>query len=213
MTDKQDTRSKLIEVAKTIFAEKGYKETSIRSIATAAGANLNAVNYHFENKRNLYLEVIHSSKADLSEKINSLIASDSLNYRDYVVKLYLLFREFAPEFTNNIKIHLDQALSFQEIHENMHKREFCEAGPPGFNSFVEILNNEFGDKISTKGKVWIARSTIIQIFHFAIMFGRKSDEDYAKKHISGDYFIDPEDSITHSAEAVIEYVLRNPNKF
>jgi len=46
---------RILQVAEQLFAEKGFDNTSIRDITTAAHCNLAAVNYHFGSKEKLYL--------------------------------------------------------------------------------------------------------------------------------------------------------------
>lgn len=52
------TRQRLIQAAGELFAEKGFKETTVRDISEKAGANLAAVNYHFGDKERLYEAVL-----------------------------------------------------------------------------------------------------------------------------------------------------------
>src|SRR5438105_14110584 len=56
MTDA--TQQRLLEAAEEIFAEKGFKATSIRAICKRAGANIAAVNYYFGDKEKLYIETV-----------------------------------------------------------------------------------------------------------------------------------------------------------
>jgi len=58
--EKYGTRERLLEAASRIFAEKGFRDTTIQDICSAADANVAAVNYHFGSKDNLYLEVWNS---------------------------------------------------------------------------------------------------------------------------------------------------------
>ncbi|HNW61295.1 MAG TPA: CerR family C-terminal domain-containing protein [bacterium] len=51
-----DTRHSLLAAASEIFAEKGYRDATIAAICEKAGANIAAVNYHFGDKQNLYVE-------------------------------------------------------------------------------------------------------------------------------------------------------------
>lgn len=53
-----DTRQRLLEAAEEIFADKGFKATSIREICTKAGANIAAINYYFGDKEQLYIETV-----------------------------------------------------------------------------------------------------------------------------------------------------------
>ncbi len=52
-----NTRDRILDQAEILFAEKGFNTVSIREITTAASCNLAAVNYHFGNKLNLYMDV------------------------------------------------------------------------------------------------------------------------------------------------------------
>jgi AcrR family transcriptional regulator len=54
----QDTRQRLIEAALLVFAEKGFDGVGIREIAVRAKANSAMVQYHFEGKEGLYVQVI-----------------------------------------------------------------------------------------------------------------------------------------------------------
>jgi AcrR family transcriptional regulator len=49
-----ETREKILRAASHLFAERGYRGTTIAQICRAAAANIAAVNYHFGSKENLY---------------------------------------------------------------------------------------------------------------------------------------------------------------
>jgi AcrR family transcriptional regulator len=55
---KRNTRLMLIQVAAKLFAQNGFKSTSIREICTAAKVNNAAINYHFGGKVGLYEAVV-----------------------------------------------------------------------------------------------------------------------------------------------------------
>ena len=54
----KDTRSSLLECAERLFLAHGFEGVSIRQITEGSGANIAAVNYHFNGKTNLYREVL-----------------------------------------------------------------------------------------------------------------------------------------------------------
>jgi AcrR family transcriptional regulator len=58
--DPDDTRSRLVEAAATIFARFGYQAATTRQICIRARANPAAVNYHFGDKLGLYKAVLKS---------------------------------------------------------------------------------------------------------------------------------------------------------
>lgn len=50
----QEVRERILEVAKQLFIENGYKGTSVRDIASESGTNVAMVNYYFRSKYNLF---------------------------------------------------------------------------------------------------------------------------------------------------------------
>jgi AcrR family transcriptional regulator len=53
-----DTKARLLEAAGQEFAEHGFEGTTIRAIIRRAGANVAAVNYHFGDKEQLYIQTV-----------------------------------------------------------------------------------------------------------------------------------------------------------
>ena len=60
-SDNLETRERLMTAAGEVFAEQGYRNTTVREICQRAGANVAAVNYHFGDKERLYAEVIRDA--------------------------------------------------------------------------------------------------------------------------------------------------------
>ena len=52
-TEPLDTKTRLIEVAESLFAEQGISSTSLRNIIAKAGVNIAAIHYHFGSKEAL----------------------------------------------------------------------------------------------------------------------------------------------------------------
>jgi AcrR family transcriptional regulator len=52
------TRARLIEAAGQVFAERGFRDATVREICRLASANVAAVSYHFGDKARLYSEVM-----------------------------------------------------------------------------------------------------------------------------------------------------------
>src|SRR6266550_7187245 len=53
MTEKLDTKSRILDTAEKLFGMNGFEATSLRDITTAADVNLAAINYHFQTKDSL----------------------------------------------------------------------------------------------------------------------------------------------------------------
>lgn len=70
----KDTRTALLERAEPLFLAHGYEGVSIRQITDAAGANVAAINYHFNGKMNLYREVLARRMDEIVREKLALLA-------------------------------------------------------------------------------------------------------------------------------------------
>lgn len=52
------TKQRLLEAAGEEFAARGFEAATVRAICKRAGTNVAAVNYHFGDKENLYLQAV-----------------------------------------------------------------------------------------------------------------------------------------------------------
>ncbi|MDY6904729.1 MAG: CerR family C-terminal domain-containing protein [Thermodesulfobacteriota bacterium] len=73
MDQKLSTRDRIIDCAGDIFGQKGFRETTIRAIAKAAGVNVAAVNYYFRDKEGLYAEVLEDIFSKGFQRFPSLV--------------------------------------------------------------------------------------------------------------------------------------------
>src|SRR5262249_12646844 len=52
------SRARLLKAAERLFADRGFRNVTVREICRAARANVAAVNYHFGDKLGLYRQVL-----------------------------------------------------------------------------------------------------------------------------------------------------------
>lgn len=91
-------RAQLIEVARGLFAERGYEGTSIEEIAQRANVSKPVVYEHFGGKEGLYAVVVDREMATLLEMITSSLATTRSRFRVQQVALALLtYMEERPD--------------------------------------------------------------------------------------------------------------------
>lgn len=68
-------RTELLAIAARCFAEKGFKNTTIRDIADAAGILSGSLYHHFDSKESMVDEIISTFQAELFEQYDEILAS------------------------------------------------------------------------------------------------------------------------------------------
>ena len=76
-----DSKETIIQTAKKLFSQKGFRATTIRDIANDSGLNSSLISYHFNGKegllRVLTQEVFSSEIPKLSENLEGSISNNS----------------------------------------------------------------------------------------------------------------------------------------
>lgn len=70
MTKTESTKSRILDAAEQLFAERGFAETSLRTITTRARVNLASVNYHFGSKKSLIQAVFDRFLQDFTKELS-----------------------------------------------------------------------------------------------------------------------------------------------
>ena len=83
-----ETVDKILHVATLLFAERGFAETSLRTITSMADVNLAAVNYHFGSKKALIQAVFTHFLAPFCEALEANL--DQLDPKNPKVRDILL---------------------------------------------------------------------------------------------------------------------------
>jgi AcrR family transcriptional regulator len=68
------TKTRILDAAELLFMEHGFEATSLRSLTSAAGVNLAAVNYHFGSKEELFQAVLTRRLDPMNQERIDLLA-------------------------------------------------------------------------------------------------------------------------------------------
>ena len=74
-----NTRSKLIEIATTLFATKGFAAVSVRELTVAAQVNVSAISYYFNGKEGLYQAVLEEQFSPLLQALQIARSNSSFS--------------------------------------------------------------------------------------------------------------------------------------
>jgi AcrR family transcriptional regulator len=77
LSKSEGTKERIIAAAGEVFAERGFRATTIRQITARAEVNVAAVHYHFRDKGDLYTRVLREAKKHLGLIVIQEIPGDS----------------------------------------------------------------------------------------------------------------------------------------
>ena len=88
------TRDRLLDVGEELFATRGVRESSIRDLTSAAGANLAAVNYHFGSKEGLLRAIVQRRGEPLNQERVRLLELAEAAAGDQPPRVVAIMRAF-----------------------------------------------------------------------------------------------------------------------
>lgn len=80
----EQTKIRIAEAARSLFAQKGYKATSIEEIVEATGSSKGNIYYHFKSKEGLFLHLMNEWDQEWEMKWREI----EPNYTTSIEKLY-----------------------------------------------------------------------------------------------------------------------------
>ncbi|MCI0508747.1 TetR family transcriptional regulator [Chromohalobacter marismortui] len=105
-----DTVTRILDTAEVLFAERGFAETSLRTITSKAKVNLAAVNYHFGSKKALIQAVFARYLDPFSERFHQALDDLEAHYQGEPIPLEVLLETLArtvlevPAERNSLKV-------------------------------------------------------------------------------------------------------------
>lgn len=183
------TKEKILKVAHYLFGTKGYDSVSVREISKEAGVNVSAISYHFENKENLFKELITTTHLKMSDTIKSFYESDKdMDTNTLALKIY----DYLVENSESLKLSFKMFIVDSHLFPSDIPQEDTFIGPPGGKVIYDCILKEKPDA-KEDDVIWAVRTIFTTIIHKTLLICSNclehkkmhgvSPEDI-KKHIS-----------------------------
>lgn len=112
-----EKKIRILEVAEKLFAENGFKGTSVRAIARGADINVAMISYYFGSKRNLLQELTFFRSFDFQQEVKSILSGNET----YLDKVDLLVTFIIRRIHRNRRIY---KITITEYAKESSKGEF-----------------------------------------------------------------------------------------
>ncbi|WP_427365844.1 TetR/AcrR family transcriptional regulator [Candidatus Caldatribacterium saccharofermentans] len=91
----EDTKRKILEAAKKIFAEKSFFDATLEDVAALSGVKKSTIYYYFESKLDLLMKVIQEVFEELAEALESTLPRG--NAKEILARIVDCYCEFFSE--------------------------------------------------------------------------------------------------------------------
>jgi AcrR family transcriptional regulator len=122
--DRKDT---IFHVANRLFAEKGYKETSMSEVAKLTGVAQGTIFYHFKSKEDLFLAVLEEFKKSIIKEFEGWLRSESFSTGLEMVEGALDFYLYLAGTMEDRFLILHRHDAYELARDNIACREYLEA--------------------------------------------------------------------------------------
>jgi AcrR family transcriptional regulator len=139
------TREMIMDAARGLFVKKGYQHVSMRQIAKELDYSHGAIYYHFQNKAELFYELVEEHFQMLDKILDDIMQQD-LNLQEKLKEILLGFIEFGLTHQSHYEIMF--LIKDEEV------RNFINQGPnKSYERFAKNVHVLCGDK-ATIPNIW-----------------------------------------------------------
>lgn len=140
-----DKKTKILEVARALFLQQGYKSTSIQSIANEAEISKGAVYLYFRSKEDILLAIFRMLEDRVWQKIHEINLDSSTSPRQkYRLQIITFYNEIMENLQFNQMMLNESAVELNEAFYN-YAREYRYRLQ---KSQEESLLNIYGDRLT-----------------------------------------------------------------
>jgi TetR/AcrR family transcriptional regulator len=167
-----DTRDRVLQVAQALFAERGYRGTSLRDIAKRIGIKAPSLLHHFPSKQQLYLAVLDKMFESLEDAANA-IAWGRESRQERMRQAVGDAIDFIAGHSDFVRIMWKEMADESGVGRQVLKRRL----PPLFSTAVNFIfrgqrDGEFRSEIDPLHFMWSLNSITIGYFTTAAMIRR-----------------------------------------
>jgi TetR/AcrR family transcriptional regulator len=167
-----DTRDRVLQVAQQLFAERGYRGTSLRDIAKRIGIKAPSLLHHFPSKQQLYVAVLDRMFQSIEDAANA-IAWAKENRQERMRQAITDAIDFMVARPDFVRLLWMEMADESGVGRQVLKRRL----PPLFSTAVNFIfrgqrEGEFRAEVEPNHFMWSLNSITIGFFTTAAMLKR-----------------------------------------
>src|ERR671922_341049 len=108
-----ERRKQLLEVARKVFAARGYHVVTMDAVAREAGVTKPILYDHFPSKKDLYLALIDADLATLREEVRKALAAPTGN-RERIRSSFQAYFDFVDEHAEGFRLLMQETVGAED---------------------------------------------------------------------------------------------------
>ena len=170
------TKEKILQHAHKLFSDKGYNGVSIREISKSADVNVAAINYHFENKENLFKETVSQCMSEMASDMRSLYDENKpINTEDFAMLIFDHFNKHSEDLKTSFKMFISDS----EVFPDKEIEQDDIIGPPGGSVLYECIKAQ-KPGATHEDLIFAVRTIFTMIIHKSLLCNCKNFKERKK---------------------------------
>lgn len=119
-----NTRERLLDVARQLFAKKGVENTTMNDIAEVSGKGRRTIYTYFRNKREIFNALVHEESEKMIQQLTDLLTLDADPEEKLKRFIFIRFEAVKETVSRNGSL---RALFFRDVRKVEHARRLTTA--------------------------------------------------------------------------------------
>lgn len=181
-----EKRQQILDVAAKLFLKQGYEAVSMSQIASVVGGSKSTLYGYFENKEDLFLEVILSEIDQMVEQGAASIVNPSLPLFE---KLRILGEQYLTFILTNDSIALRRIVTAISNKEGTGRKAYHQIIYDSWSHVTALIEQGMKEGKLKKGDPWEAATHLKRLFEYDLMdrrllsMDKKTSEESIQKAI------------------------------
>jgi AcrR family transcriptional regulator len=180
------SRRQVLDAALRLFSTRGYRATSVRDVAEAAGVSTGNLYHHFPDKEAIFrtlLDEYHDIVA--SEQFPLFRSVQSGQFPDNLEEVAFAARDSVKQYRRYMLLIFVDVIEF----DGTHIREFYKSLTKRFSDLVEqnpSIHERIRENVSASAAMHMVARIFINYFQLELLFGVSEPFGKESRHIVGE---------------------------
>ena len=142
LREKENRCNTILKAAETLFARKGYHQTSIEEIADLAEVSTGSVYFYFKNKEELLIKLMQEIGHDLRKSMGEEFQKTDFSIDSFRMLSFVFLRDFCLRYPEKIAIFFRESVGQSLEVEEQRKQLFVKLTLDIKNAIIKISEGQ-----------------------------------------------------------------------